>query len=135
MAAAAMSVVALLASIPSQYRSNHHQLDALGRQQRIQNELTALVRAGAIASNCEPIGVTNHAPVPLLALWLETPPGKIANLQVTKIAHGTFVDPANAEVQTDYILDPNDPHQSVAVPAGFAVTHTNRSWRILRRCR
>jgi hypothetical protein len=135
MAAAAVSMVALLASIPSQYRSNHHQLDALGRQQRIQNELTALVRAGAIASNCEPIGVTNHAPVPLLALWLETPPDKIANLQVTKIAHGTFVDPANAEVQTDYILDPNDPHQPVAVPAGFTATHTNRSWRILQRCR
>ena len=134
MAAAAVSVVALLASIPSQYRVNHHELNALGRQQRIQNELTALVRAGAITTRCEPIGVTNHAPVPLLALWLETPPGEIANLQVTKIAHGTFVDPANAEVQKEYILDPNDPHQPVAVPAGFTVTHTNRSWRILQRC-
>jgi hypothetical protein len=135
MAASAVSVVALLASIPSQYRLDHSELNALGRQQRIQNELTALVGTGAIATNCEPIGVTNHAPVPLLALWLEAPPGKIANLQVTKIAHGTFVDPANAEVQKDYILDRNDPHQSVAVPAGFTVTHTNRSWRVLRRCR
>ncbi|MGA2165548.1 MAG: hypothetical protein ABSH36_13915, partial [Solirubrobacteraceae bacterium] len=134
MAAAAVSVVALLASIPSQYRSNHHELNALGRQQRIQNELTALVDAGAIATDCEPIGVTNHAPVPLLALWLETPPGRIANLQVTKIAHGTFVDPANKEVQTEYILDRNDPHQPVAVPSGFTATHSNRSWRILQRC-
>jgi hypothetical protein len=135
MAAAAVAVVALLVSIPSQYRSNHHELNALGRQQRIQNELTALVDAGAITTDCEPIGVTNHAPVPLLALWLETPPSKIANLQVTKIAYGTFVDPANAEVQKEYILDRNDPHQPVAVPTGFTMTHTNRSWRILRRCR
>ena len=135
MAAAAVSVVALLASIPSQYRANHHELNALGRQQRIQNELTALVRADAITTRCEPIGVTNHAPVPLLALWLETPPGEIANLQVTKIAHGTFVDPANSEVEKDYILDPNDPHQPVAVPEGFTATHANRSWRILQRCR
>ncbi len=135
MAAAAVAVVALLASIPSQYRLDHSELNALGRQQRIQNELTALVGAGAITTGCEPIGVTNHAPVPLLALWLETPPGKIANLQVTKIAHGTFVDPADAEVQKEYILDRNDPHQPVAVPAGFTLAHANRSWRILQRCR
>lgn len=135
MAAAAVSVVALLASIPAQYRLNHRELNELGRQQRIQDELTALVGAGAIATSCEPIGVTNHAPVPLLALWLEAPPSTIANLQVTKIAHGTFVDPANAEVQKHYILDRNDPHQPVAVPTGFTVTHANRSWRILRRCR
>ena len=135
MAAAAVSVVALAASIPSQYRIDHHELNALGRQQRIQNELTALVRADAITTRCEPIGVTNHAPVPLLALWLETPPSEIANLQMRKIAHGTFVDPANAEVQNHYILDRNDPHQPVAVPDGFTVTHTNRSWRILQRCR
>jgi hypothetical protein len=134
MAAAAISVVVLLASIPSQYRLDHHELNELGRQQRIQNELTALVGAGAIATRCEPIGVTNHAPVPLLALWLETPPSEIANLQVTKIARGTFVDPADAEVQNHYILDPNDPHQPVAVPTGFRVTRTNRSWRILQRC-
>ncbi len=135
MAAAAVSVVALLASIPSQYRSDHRELNELGRQQRIQDELTALVDAGAIATSCEPIGVTNHAPVPLLALWLETPPSEIANLQMQKIAHGTFVDPANAEVQEHYILDLNDPHQPVAVPSGFTATHTNRSWRILQRCR
>ena len=90
---------------------------------------------GAIATNCEPIGVTNHAPVPLLALWLEAPPSTIANLQVTKIMRGTFVDPANAEVQKHYILDRNDPHQPVAVPSGFTVTHSNRSWRDLQRCR
>ncbi len=135
MAAAVVSVVALVASIPSQYRVDHHELNALGRQQRIQDELTALVRADAITTRCEPIGVTNHAPLPLLALWLETPPIHIANLQLRTIAHGTFVDPANAEVQNHYILDLNDPHQPVAVPDGFTVTHTNRSWRILQRCR
>jgi hypothetical protein len=133
-AAAAVSVVALAASIPFQYRIDHRELNALGRQQRIQNDLTALVRARAITTRCEPIGVTNHAPVPLLALWLEAPPSEIANLQTQKIAHGTFVDPANAEVQDDYILDRNDPHEPVAVPTGFTVTRTNRSWRILQRC-
>jgi hypothetical protein len=134
MLAAAVSVVVLLASIPSQYRTNHHELDELGAQQRIQSELLALVRAGAITTKCEPIGVPNHAPIPLLALWLETPPGELANLQVQTLARGTFVDPANREVQDHYILDRNDPHRPVAVPAGFRQTHANHSWRIYQRC-
>jgi hypothetical protein len=45
------------------------------------------------------------------------------------------VDPANAEVQKNYILDRNDPHHPVAVPVGFKLTHTTRSWRIYERCR
>jgi hypothetical protein len=134
MLAAAVSVVALLASIPSQYRTDRHQLGELGAQQRIQNELLSLVRAGAITTTCEPIGVPNHAPIPLLALWLETPPGEFANLQVQTLARGTFVGPANKEVQERYILDLNDPHRPVGVPAGFTQTHANHSWRIFQRC-
>ncbi|HXA55729.1 MAG TPA: hypothetical protein VNV37_12730 [Solirubrobacteraceae bacterium] len=134
MLAAGVSALLLVASIPSQYRTNHRQLDALDRQQRIQNELVALVRAHAIVTNCEPIGVANHAPIPLLALWLTAPPNALANLQSETITRGTYVDPADAEVQKDYILDPNDPHRPVAVPSGFALTRTNRSWRVYERC-
>jgi hypothetical protein len=134
LAAAAVGAVALLASIPSQYRTNHHQLQALGRQQRIQNELIALVRAHAIATACKPIGVPNHAPLPLLALWLETPPSELANLQSQTLTRGTYVDPADTEVQTEYILDPNDPHHPVKVPSNFALTRANRSWRVWERC-
>ncbi len=134
LAVAAVSAVALLASIPSQYRTNHHELRELGRQQRIQNELIALVRAHAIATMCAPIGVPNHAPLPLLALWLETPPSELANLQSQTLSRGTYVDPADAEVQKNYILDRNDPHHPVSVPSGFALTHTNHSWRVWERC-
>jgi hypothetical protein len=134
MLAAAAAAAALLASIPSQYRTDHRELNALGRQQRIQDELVALARAGAITAGCEPIGVANHAPVPLLALWLQTPPSEIANLQTGTIARGTYVDPADAEVEDDYILDRNDPHRPVAVPAGFAQTRADRSWRVFARC-
>jgi hypothetical protein len=134
MLAAAAAVAGLVVSIPSQYRTDHHELAELTRQQRIQNELLTLVNRGAIAARCEPIGVSNHAPVPLLALWLEIPPSEIANLQARTIAQGTFVDPADAEVQNDYILDPNDPHRAVAVPPGFTATHTNRSWWVFQKC-
>jgi hypothetical protein len=135
MLAAAVVLVALLVSIPSQYRLDHHQLDALARQQQIQNDLVALVDDGAIAVGCEPIGVPEHAPIPLLALWLESPPARIVNLQTQTIAAGTFVDPANAEVQRDYILDRALHPRAVSVPTSFAATRRNRSWTIFQKCR
>jgi hypothetical protein len=135
MLAGAAVVVALLAHVPAQYRTAHRELDALARQQRIQDDLTALVDDGAIAARCEPIGVPNHAPIPLLALWLESDPGEIVSAQVREISHGTYVQPADAEVQRDYVLDPNDPHPRTAVvPPGFAATRANRSWVVFEKC-
>ena len=134
MLVAALSGVGLLVSIPSQYHTDHLELEELARQQRIQSALLALVREDAISARCEPIGVSNHAPIPLLALSLRTPPSEILNLQVQTIARGTYVEPANAEVQKHYILDPNDPHRAVGVPAGFTLTRTSRDWLIFQHC-
>ncbi len=135
MLAAGAVAVALLAYAPAQYHGVHHELDELGRQQQIQDDLTALVEDGVIAARCEPVGVPNHAPIPLLALWLESSPAEIVSAQVREIAHGTYIQPADAEVQRDYILDPNDPHPRVAVvPPGFLATHDNRSWIVYQRC-
>jgi hypothetical protein len=135
MLAGGVVAVALLAYAPAQYRTAHRELDALGRQQRIQDDLTALVDDGAIAARCAPIGVPNHAPIPLLALWLKIGPAEIVSAQVREIARGTYVQPADAEVQRDYVLDPNDPHPRVAVvPPRFLATRANRSWVVYRRC-
>jgi hypothetical protein len=133
-AAAAAVALVLVATAPAQYRVAHRQLQALARQQQAQDDLTALVRAGAVSASCEPVGVPNHAPVPLLALWLRTPPARIVSAQVQAITHGTYVEPATTEVQRNYILDPLDPHRPVHVPAGFTLARTDRSWRIYRRC-
>ncbi|MGH2855752.1 MAG: hypothetical protein ACRDLF_16385, partial [Solirubrobacteraceae bacterium] len=134
-AAAALALVALAVSAPAQYRTDHRELDALARQQQAQDDLLALVHEGAVTARCEPIGVPNHAPIPLLALWLRTPPAAVVSAQVQTIAHGTYVAPATAEVRRDYILDRNDPHpRPAAVPPGFTPTHTNRSWLIYQRC-
>ena len=40
------------------------------------------LRDGAITARCQPVGVPNHAPIPLLALWLKSPPGEIRSAQV-----------------------------------------------------
>ncbi|HEY1458315.1 MAG TPA: hypothetical protein VGF15_07330, partial [Solirubrobacteraceae bacterium] len=56
-------LLAFIAFIPSQYREVKSQLQALNRQQRIQNELLALVDGSSITLRCGPVEVTNHAPI------------------------------------------------------------------------
>ena len=76
----------------------------------------------------------NHAPVPLLALYLKTSPARVINAQVNQILSGQYVDPASREVEEDYVLDKRDPHVPVSVPPGFGEVHANRSWLIFQRC-
>jgi hypothetical protein len=133
-AAAALALVALAAYVPSQYRSAHRELDNLGRQQHIEADLLALVDNHAINLSCGPVGVPNHAPIPLLALYLETSPRNIISAQLGHIASGIYVDPASKAVEKDYVLDPRDPVKAVSVPPGFTETRANRSWLIFRRC-
>ncbi len=134
MAAGALVLVALLAAAPGQYRSAHAELSKLARQQSIEDDLLALVNSHAINLRCGPVGVPNHAPIPLLALYLRASPRSIVSLQAGHIASGVYVDPADSEVEQDYVLDPHDPHQAVSVPPGFTASATNRSWLIFRRC-
>jgi hypothetical protein len=128
-------LIALLASIPGEYGRVHKQFRNLARQQRIQDDLLALVRRGAVSTACGPIGVPNHAPIPLLALRLEIKPGRIASAQVQPISSGTYLEAANALVRHEYILDPHEPHPlTPSVPPGFARTRSNRSWIVYERC-
>jgi hypothetical protein len=134
MAGGAIVLVALLAYAPSQYRSAHRELENLARQQRIEGDLLALVEAHAITLRCGPVGVPNHAPVPLLALYLKTSPANIVSPESGTISRGTYVDPASRAVEQEYVLDRRDPHQPASIPPGFSAVKTNRSWLIFARC-
>jgi len=128
-------VAGLAAFIPSQVHRLRHTFDALGQQQRIQDDLVALVTSGAVSERCGPVAVPNHRPVPLLALRLHVDPGRIIDAQVTRASRGTFLEPATPAVASAYILDPHDPHPlTAAVPAGFRLAAANRSWRVFERC-
>jgi hypothetical protein len=133
-AAGALVLALLVAYAPAQYHSAHGQLDELARENRIEDDLLALVRSHAINLRCGPVGVPNHAPVPLLALYLETSPRSIVSLQSGHIDSGVYVDPANKEVEEDYVLDSHDPVEPVSVPPGFTESATNRSWLVFQRC-
>jgi hypothetical protein len=134
MAGGALVLVALVAYGPTQYRSAHHELDKLARQQSIQDDLLALVDDRSITLRCGPVGVPNHAPIPLLALYLKTSPVDVISAQVNKISSGEYLEPASKEVEESYVLDPHDPHLPVNVPPGFTEVHANRSWLIFQRC-
>jgi hypothetical protein len=135
MAGGALVLVALLAYAPSQYRSAHRELDNLSRQQSIEGDLLALVDDHSITLRCGPVGVPNHAPVPLLALHLKTSPKNVVSAEGAKISRGVYVDPASKQVEQDYVLDKRDPHVAASVPPGFSAVKTNRSWLIFRRCK
>jgi hypothetical protein len=134
-AGAVLVVLALVAYTPAQYRTAHREIDKLARQQSIAGDLLALVDDHAVNLACGPVGVPNHAPIPLLALFLKTSPRNVVSLQVGHIASGVYVDPASRAVESDYVLDPKDPvAKAVSVPPGFTETRANRSWLIFARC-
>jgi hypothetical protein len=134
MAGGLIVLVGLIAYAPGQYRSAHRELNALARQQSIEGDLVALVRNHSIGLACGPVEVPNHAPIPLLSLYLRTSPVNVVSAQVNQISYGTYIDPASMEVERDYVLDPHDPHLAVSVPPGFTESATNRSWLIFSRC-
>jgi hypothetical protein len=134
--AGAVVLIALLAYAPSDYHTAHRQLTKLARTHEIEGELLALVDNHTINLRCGPIGVPNHAPVPLLALYLETSPRNIVSPEVGHIAAGIYVDPASKEVEEDYVLDKRDPvEKHVSVPPGFTESASNHSWLIFQGCR
>jgi hypothetical protein len=134
MAAGAVVLVALIAYTPASVKSAHRELGNLGRQEGIQEDLLALVKRHAISVRCGPVGVPNHAPVPLLALYLETSPRNISNLALEQQRTGVYVDPASKRVETEYVLDRRDPIVSVSVPPGFREVGANGSWIVFERC-
>jgi hypothetical protein len=134
MAAGVLVALALLAFAPASYRGAERQLGELEKEQRIENELVALVRNGSITLRCGPVGVPNHAPIPLLALYMKTSPRNIVSPEAGHIRRGVYVDPASRAVEEHYVLDKYDPHERVQVPPGFTLVGSNRSWRIFRRC-
>ncbi len=133
-AAGALVLLALIAFTPAQVKSAHREMRKLARQEAIQDDLVALVEDGSLNLRCGPVGVPNHAPVPLLALYLETSPARVISAQTETISSGQYLDPASKEVEDDYVLDPHDPHRPVSVPPGFLEAHATHTWLIFQRC-
>jgi hypothetical protein len=128
----AVTLVALVAFAPAQTDRIGALRDALRIQDAIQNDLHDLTPRFA----CTPATVPNHRPVPLLALWLDVDPDRIAVAQEAPPRAGVYVVPSSAHVAREYILDPRDVNPRIPPPApGFRPAGANASWRVFARCR
>ena len=76
MAGGAVVLVALLAYAPAQYRSAHRNWTNSRARTASKTSSSRSSRSHAINLRCGPVGVPNHAPVPLLALYLKTSPAQ-----------------------------------------------------------
>jgi len=133
----AVTLVGLIVFVPSQAGRLEALRSALKRQDTIQEDLAALIRAPspAIDARCAPVIVPNHRPIPLLALWLDVRPGVVVSAQRRRPPGGTWVVPATVAVARDYVLDPRDlDRRVVPAPGGFARAGANASWVVATRC-
>ena len=131
------TLVLLVVFTPAQVDRVRALRHALARQDTIQTDLAALVRAppAAIRPSCAPVTVPNHRPVPLLALQLDVAPRTVVSAQEQRPRHGTWVAPANGGVARDYSLAPRDLDKRIAPPPrGFAPAGADASWRVFARC-
>jgi hypothetical protein len=128
----ALTLVGLVAFIPAQMDRIGDLRNALRIQDAIQDDLHALTPRLV----CTPVTVPNHRPVPLLALWLDVDPERIAVAQERPPRSGSYVVPSSRRVARRYILDPRDVDPRIPPPpAGFLPVGANASWRAFARCR
>ncbi|MGZ6675100.1 MAG: hypothetical protein ACXVFM_22415 [Solirubrobacteraceae bacterium] len=127
----AVTLVGLLVFIPPQVTRIGNLRDALRIQDGIQDDLHALTPSFP----CTPVTVPNHRPVPLLALWLDVDPARIAVAQEQRPRSGTYVVPTSRRVARQYILDPRDVDPRIPPPPpSFRPVGANASWRAFAQC-
>ena len=127
----AATLAALIAFVPAQANRIGDLRDALRIQDAIQGDLHDLTPRFP----CLPATVPNHRPVPLLALWLDVDPDRVAVAQEQRPTIGAYVVPSSPRVARQYILDPRDVDPRIPPPpAGFEPTASNASWHAYARC-
>jgi hypothetical protein len=129
----ALTLVVLLAFVPSQARRIDSLADALGRQERIQADLARIVDDGI---PCRPVAVPNRRPIPLLALWLKLDPATVVDAQSGGVPpRGTYLVPRTPQVARDYILDKRDRDRAVQPPpADLRTVGSNAAWIAASSC-
>ncbi len=126
-----------VAWIPNQYDLDSRVGADLSNQGAIEDDLNALVDAGAFDPGCGPISAPNHRAVPRLALALDIQPSQIvSSSEQTQPRNGYYLAPASPFVIHNFILDPSDPARFRSkVPNGFEPVVGNQSWLLYSRCR
>jgi hypothetical protein len=136
MIGAAVTVLALLAYIPSERTSIRSLRSVLRTQHVADGGLRQLIADGTVGHACGPVAVPNERVVPVLALALNRSPKQIVDAHFQGAAgRGTYLQPTG-KIVGNYILDKQDPERTLpAIPAGFRLAARQGPWLVYRHCR
>jgi hypothetical protein len=134
LAGAALTAVAMLAFVPSQYHRIDDTRAALVTQTKILDELHELVDAYPLA-DCPPT-VPNRRAVPQVALWAGIQPREIGSAQELGRWEGTSIVPTSQAVADQFVLDARDKDKALPPfpPHLDGYDEVLRYWRIVDAC-
>ena len=134
MGLAALTVVLVVAFVPSQAMRLKNTRSALVTQTRILGELHDISDDYPFA-DCGLVTVPNRRAVPQLALWTGIRPAEIRSAQETGRWDGASIVPASPRVARQFVLDARDKDRSLPpIPPERSYDETLRYWGVRGAC-
>jgi hypothetical protein len=131
MAFSALTVLLLVAFLPSQISRLKSTRAALVTQTHILDELHDLATARA---DCPLVSVPNRRAVPQLALWTHRRPRQIASAQERGRYTGTAFVPASPAIAAQFILDARDKDRALPPAPRLQPSVRGRYWVVYDTC-
>ena len=128
MALGAVTVVGMIAFVPSQVDRLRNTRAALVTQTHILDELHTF--AGRLPDSSCAITVPNRRAVPQLALWTDRRPRAIRSAQEEGRYVGEAFVPASGAVARQFVLDPSDANKRLPPPPAGPPQEAGRWWRV-----
>jgi hypothetical protein len=138
MASAALAVLALVVSLPSEAGRLRDLVASKDERGAVQDALhdvatSALVRASV--RGCGPLYAPGYRTVPLLAWWLHVDPPSLILRTLVEPDRGTLIVPATHEVLTGSLFHPSElVRRRFDVPTRFAPLAADGSWTAASSC-
>lgn len=129
-AGAAVTVLALLAFVPSQVNRIKNTRAALVTQTKILDELRDL----APRARCATVSVPNRRAVPQIALWTDRRPRDIVSAQEASRYTGSAFVPASPAIADQFVLDARDKVKALPPVPTSAPTVRGRFWVLYDDC-
>jgi len=137
-ACAAAAVVLLVLELPDQLRRGNHGRNAAVSRAAIQADLERLTLLSTVrdaVQACPRVWSTSHRPLPLLAIWLDLPVGRLRSGTPDRGDRGVVIDPATDRIAQEFrLLGADGRAARPSLPAGFVEVGRTASWRAYRRC-
>ncbi|HWI73372.1 MAG TPA: hypothetical protein VNT55_15555 [Baekduia sp.] len=130
MALGAITVLGMIAFVPSQATRLENTRDALVTQTHILDQLHDL----APTARCATVSVPNRRAVPQIALWTDRRPSAIVSAQESGAYVGSAFVPASRDIAGQFVLDARDKDRALPREPAGAPTTSGRYWMLFDTC-